>query len=518
MEILGLSVVLALLPVVVILLLLVIRKTPADLAGLVGWALALGLAVAYFHTPLATALWASLAGSIASWPIALMVATSIFQITVMGETGALGRIVTLIKTVSPNDKVVQVLIINFGFGTLIAAMGATPVSILPPIMLALGYTSFVSIALPALGYDALCTYALLGVPVVVFSDLVGLPVAEVGGYFARYMPVISTCIAFGMMWIVGRWKMMLKGLVPTLVSGLVAGFITIGMNELELIPLTGIVAGLGVILVMLAYLKVRGLPLVDRSVLTAEDLAQEQKMSLWRALSPWLILVAFSFLVNLPQLPFYELTFKKLAMPIEIIPGRPERVRLLWQAYFWILVSTLLALPPLRASGAQMASSLRKWGKRAPRPVLAAAVFFALAYVLNHSGKGLDWKLAEPLHNMIFVVADASARVFGQAYPLIAPFLGLLGGFISGSEASSLAILTKLHLTTSEKIGALGLLVAAASGIGGGLASVISPAKLQNAAATIDRIGEEGKVIPVCAVISVTITAVCALMTMLWAY
>ncbi|MCU0292308.1 MAG: L-lactate permease [Thermoanaerobaculaceae bacterium] len=515
---LGLSVVLALLPVVVIFLLLVIRKTPADIAGLVGWGLALGLAVAYFHTPASTGLWASLAGSIASWPIALMVATSIFQITVMAETGALARIVTLIKTVSPNDKVVQVLIINFGFGTLIAAMGATPVSILPPIMLALGYTSFVSIALPALGYDALCTYALLGVPVVVFSDLVGLSVPEVGGFFARYMPVISTCIAFGMMWIVGRWKMMLKGFFPTLAAGLVAGFITIGMNELKLIPLTGIVAGLGVILVMLAWLKVRGLPLLDRSILTADDLAQEQRMPLWRALSPWLILVVFSFLVNLPQLPFYELTFKKLAMPIEIIPGRPERVRLLWQAYFWILVSTLLALPLLRATGTQMASSVRKWAKRAPRPVLAAAVFFALAYVLNHSGKGLDWKLVAPTHNMIFVVADASARLFGKAYPFIAPFLGLLGGFISGSEASSLAILTKLHLSTSERIGALGLLVAAASGIGGGLASVISPAKLQNAAATIDRIGEEGKVIPVCAVISVVITTVCALMTMLWAY
>lgn len=515
---LGLSVVLALLPVVVILFLLVVRKTAADISGLVGWGLALVVAILYFNTPPTIGLLASLAGSIASWPIALMVATSIFQITVMAETGALSRIVALIKTVSPNDRVVQVLIINFGFGTLIAALGATPVSILPPIMLALGYTSFVSIALPALGYDALCTYALLGVPVVVFSDLVGLSVPEVGGFFARYMPVISTCIAFGMMWIVGRWKMMVQGFFPTLAAGLVAGGIAIGMNELKLIPLTGIVAGLGVILAMLLYLKLRGLPLVDRSVLSPEDLAEERRMSLPRALSPWIILVGFALLVNLPQLPFYELTFKQLEMPIPIIPGRPEKVRLLWQAYFWILVSTLLALPLLRASRAQMASSVRKWWRRAPRPVLAAAVFFALAYVLNHSGKGLDWTLAAPAHNMIFVVAEACARVFGHAYPLVAPFLGLLGGFISGSEASSIAILTRLHLDTAERIGALGLLVAAASGIGGGLASVISPAKLQNAAATIDRIGEEGQVIPVCAAISIVITAVCALMTMMWAY
>jgi lactate permease len=107
-----------------------------------------------------------------------MVMTSLLQVFVMIASGALSRIVVLIKTVAPHDQVIQIMIVNVGFGTLLAAMGATPVSILPPIMLALGYSSFVAIALPALGYDALCTYALLGVPVVVFAGLVNLPVNE----------------------------------------------------------------------------------------------------------------------------------------------------------------------------------------------------------------------------------------------------------------------------------------------------------------------------------------------------
>jgi lactate permease len=79
-------------------------------------------------------------------------------------------------------------------------------------------------------------------------------------------------------------------------------------------------------------------------------------------------------------------------------------------------------------------------------------------------------------------------------------------------------MLTALHLSTAERIGAVGLVVAAASGIGGGLASVISPAKLQNAAASIDRIGEEGQVLRVTFVISLIITAVCAAMALLWAF
>ncbi len=513
-----LAVLLALSPVIVIFLLLTLRRTAADVAGVIGWIIAVAVAWLYFQTPLGVALQASLGGILASLPIALVVATSIFQVTVMLETGAIARVVTLIKSVAPGDRVAQIMLINVGFGTLLTALGAVPVSILPPIMLALGYSSFTAIALPALGYDALCTYALLGVPVVVFANFVGQPVEAVGGLFARFMPVISTCIALGMLWIAGRWRMVKQGLVPAILAGLTAGFVAIGMNALGLITLTGIAAGMGVVLVILVYLKLAGRSLIDRSSLSEADLAAERRISLAAALSPWIILTILSLLVNLPFLPFFDLTFKKLAMPVEVIPGSPEKVRLLWQAYFWILVSTALALPFLRPTRAQLQTSLRKWWRRAPRPVLSAAIFFAIAFVINHSGKGIDWQLADPSHNMVQVVAGAAASAFGRLYPLVAPFLGLLGGFISGSETSAIAMLTELHLSTAAKIGAAGLLIAAASGIGGGLASVISPAKLQNAAASIDRIGEESQVIRTTFVISLVITAVCAVMALLWAF
>jgi lactate permease len=149
--------------------------------------------------------------------------------------------------------------------------------------------------------------------------------------------------------------------------------------------------------------------------------------------------------------------------------------------------------------------------------MLASAIFFAIAFIINHSGKNAAWELVNPANNMVHVIANAASATFGKFYPAVAPFLGLLSGFISGSETSSIAMLTGIHLSTAEKIGALGLLVAAASGIGGGLASVISPAKLQNAAASIDKIGEESQVIRVTFVISLVITAIAAVMTIIWA-
>ena len=236
----------------------------------------------------------------------------------------------------------------------------------------------------------------------------------------------------------------------------------------------------------------------------------------WTLADPGRNMVAV--LVNLPSLPFYAFTFQTYAMPVEIIPGSPEKVRLFWQAYFWILVSTFLALPFLKPTRKQLGASLWKWLQRAPRPMLASAVFFAIAYLMNHSGKGPDWVLVDPTRNMIVVLASACSAAFGKLYPLAAPYLGLLAGFVSGSESSAIAMLTGLHLNTAQQIGALGLLLAAVSGIGGGLASVISPAKLQNAAAAIGRIGEESSVLRVTFVISLLITAVAAAMAMLWAY
>ena len=132
-----LSVLVALSPIILIFLLLTVRRTAADIAGLIGWVATVLVAWLYFQTPLQVTFLSSLSGLFASLPIALVVATSIFQITVMMETGAMARVVALLKTIAPRDQVVQIMLINVGAGTLLAALGSTPVSILPPILLAL---------------------------------------------------------------------------------------------------------------------------------------------------------------------------------------------------------------------------------------------------------------------------------------------------------------------------------------------------------------------------------------------
>jgi lactate permease len=515
-------VLLAVSPIVVIFLILVVFRRPADITGLLGWVFTALLAWLAFRTGWPVIIRASLSGIIASLPIALVVATSILQMTLMQKTGALQRIIVTLKTVARGNQVVQILIINVGVGTLLTALGAVPVSILPPIMLALGYSAFAAIALPAIGYDSLCTYALLGTPVVVFAQFTGSTPEAVGSYFARFMPVVTTLIALGMLYIVGKWKLVLRGLIPAIITGLVAGFIAIGMNKIGLVTLTGIASGAGVAVVMALYLVLLRKPVFDRSGLEPADQAVEKGMGLGRALSPWIILIVLSLIANEPWLGIKKFLFDKVAMPWSIIPKQPEKLRVFWQAYWWILVSSVLCLPFLRATGKQVKETLAVTWKRAPRPVFSAAVFFAIAYIINHSGKSgalsSDGRwLVDPGFNMVALVANASAHYLGRMYTLVSPYLGLLAGFISGSETSAIAMLTRLHLDTAARIGSSGLIIGAASAVGGGLASVISPAKLQNAAAAIDRIGMETEVIKTVVVIAVVIVLAVAGLAFIWA-
>ena len=516
-EVMELAIVLALLPILAVFVLMIRLGMAVDLSGLIGWFLTVGVAVLFFNTSLQTALLASLSGMVASFGISLMVVASILQITFMEATGSLQRIAVLLKTVAPSDRAVQILLISMGAGTVLVSMGATPVSILPPIFIALGYTPFVAVALAAIGFDALCTYSLLSIPMVVFSDMLGVSLVRASQEFSVYMPVISTLIGFGMLWIVGKGALVREGLVACILAGVTGGGAAIAIAYIPLfqsaVVLTGVVAGSCITLALLLYLKLRNRPIVDRSRLTAADRDIEQTMSLTKAVSPWLILVVCLLAINFYQ-PLYNLLFSTWAMPFSVLPGQVIKTRMLWNAYTWVLISTLLATLVFRPSASVWKSILTKWLRRAPRPFLSAAIFFAISFVMMSSGThSLTGMFAQsmPGANMVGVLAQGSVFLFGSFYPFISAYLGLFAGFITGSEASGIGMLAKYHLLTAKALHFDPLIINAASAIGAGLASVISPAKLQNAAATIDAIGVEGEVIRAGFVIAVLMTAVTGL-------
>lgn len=517
------SLLLTLLPIAVILAMLLVFKKSADISGIVGLLAVSIVAFCFFQTSFEVIARSTLAGLIRSFSVSLIVAASLLQMAYMEKTGALKRIIIFIKTIASDHRAVQIMMVNIGFGTLMVAVGATPVSLLPPILIAMGYSTYVAIALPAIGYDSLCTYALLGAPIVVFVDIANnflgpgneITLSQAGMVFNMFLPVVSTLIGFCMLWIVGRWQGLREGWLPCLITGAVIGVTAYFTNRYDnLVVLTGVLAGLAVIAAMTVYLKLGGHKVIDKRNLSPEELAYEKEYPLWKALTPWILLIVMILALNLPKDVFNYL-YRTMKLPVMGLTadGKPLDTRLLWQAYTWIFVSIVVSMPFIKPTSRQLKETLQIWLRRAPRPVFAAAIFFSIGEVMNMAGYSMQAH-GFATASMVKVLADYSASFFQQSYGAVVSFIGLFGGFITGSEASAIAMFGKYALSTAQNLNmpTEGLItIAAGLAFGAGLASVISPAKLQNAAASIDKIGEESKVIRIAFVFSLILTIVTSL-------
>ena len=532
---LALSVLLILFPFAIGIILLIFFKLKADLVGTILFILMLIIGIYAFKTDWRVASLASIAGIIKSFPISLMVLTSILMITYQQKTGSLDKIIVSFKKIGGGNQAFQIMIINLAIGCFLVSIGATPVTMLPPVLMAMGYSAFASVALPAIGYDPLTTYALLAVPAEIFSQSMTLLNIESdlfrlawfgqntieqnllssGIAFSFYMPLVTLGIAFGMLWLGGGRKLLFSkdGLIFGLTGGIVCGGTAILANFLGLVKLTGVIAGLVTAIALILVAKMKGIKIIDTNVLTEEEKEKDKRMSLVRALSPWLFLILFVSLINFIPRLYYLFNIQ---LPFKIVIGEIVIVtKFLSHAYFWMFVATLCSVPFLGLGKKRTVETLRLWGKRSFRPVYSAAIFFAIAFIMLYSGTNIidgSW-FQFPINDMNLNLATAASYVFRDFYPLIVPFIGLFGGFISGSETSTIAMFTKFHLDTSIALGISAMAVGTANGVGGGLASVLSPAKIQNAAAVIDQVGIEGEVVkksaPIALLMTLSVSAVC---------
>ena len=119
-------------------------------------------------------------------------------------------------------------------------------------------------------------------------------------------------------------------------------------------------------------------------------------MSLRRASIPWLALVVLSLATTLidpikhllaVQLD-YVINFGQYQAADLTVRGLTISTKFLWQAYTLMLIATLVSMPFFRNNRQVLSNTFRKFMKRAPRPVLAAAIFFAMEYFVSTKKRG----------------------------------------------------------------------------------------------------------------------------------
>jgi lactate permease len=519
--------ILAILPILMIFIGLVVFRQSGTLMGVLGWILTVIIAIVFFQTSLSVALAASWCGVLSSFGISLMVLFTILQVTMMDVTGAIASITAYIKTVAA-ERYEQIMMLNVGFGTFLVSIGATPVTMLPPIMLALGFSPLAAVALPCMGYDPLTSFSLLAVPITLPASVFGLNVSTLGITVAWFLPVISTGIALAMLWVADGWIGVKKGFVTALVSGLTLGLCSILFVHIlpaAAIGLVGVFSGLVTVAVLFLMWKLRKKPSDSREPEVIAAAVEERKrlMPLWKASMPWLVLVIFCVVISIPIIQGNLLSMLGNYQKIPVLADQIVNLKLLTQAYFWVLVSTVITIPLLIRSKEEFAKITTLWVKRAWSPTLAAMVFFAIAYVMDWSGKSvingaLVFAPGASGFNMNIIIGTVLALAFGIAFPLISPSLGLFGSFVSGSETSSNVMFYGILKQSSTMLNLDFMKVYAAHMVAGGIASGIAVAKIINAAAVVDKIGIEGEVVRKVAPVAIVLTLVTGIMLVLMLY
>ncbi len=496
---------LALLPLLVILTGIALFKQSGLRMAVIGLIGVITLAVSYFKTSLFVALAGAAYGFLKALGISLAVIFTMYMIFLMKEVGALDVISRWIKKLVVG-KETQALFIGVGFGSFLTSLGVVTPALFPPLLLTMGFSPFASVTIAVLGYDATTSFALLAIPITLPAETFGLDLLALTWKITLFLPVISVGFSVAILWILGGKKSVKKGIAPAVIIGLCLAFFCLTLAGIdywagaEIIPVRviGTIAACLSMVALWVFNRWKRKKIESQhSVEMNENEEPKARMPLIRALSPWIILTALAFLSSISLI---SVVLKDLPGRYEVIPvfaNTSVDLNILSQVYTWILVALLLSFVFLKPTKEQIKHTTRMWLRRAWVPFLTYSLYFSISFIMAWSAMHVvDGSLVPSSffadYNMNHVLGNTLADVFGQAYVFLAAWLGLFGAVVGGSETSSNVMFYGIQKRAADSLLLADkhfLTIYGSHAVAGGVASAITPAKINNAVMTIDTQG-----------------------------
>lgn len=500
---LGLSALVAALPLVIVLILLGGLRVKAHLAGLTGLLAAVLVARLAYGMPLGQTLSSAAQGAVfglfpilwiavnALWVYRMTVRTRHFDIL----RRSFGRL--------SDDPRIQALVVAFCFGALLEALAGfgAPVAICSVMLVALGFDPVRAAVVALVANTAPVAFGAMGTPVVTLAQVTGLPLDTVASVVGRQTPLLALVVPLVLVWLVDGRRGLRETWVPALVCGVafaVAQFAASNYVSAQLADIAASLVGAAA-LVAVPHARVPAREEVRASVLTgarSEELDEEDpRREVVRAYAPYALIVVIFSVAQIPAVKdwlaratqTYDWPFLDVVAP----NGEPVG----GNVFAWPVVSTggtlvlLAGLCTAAVLGVHARVAVEEWLATVHElrfAILTVASVLALAYVMNLSGQA-----ATIGH---FVAAAGAGLAF------LSPVLGWFGVAVSGSDTSANALFGALQVSAARESGLSPELLAAANSSGGVLGKMISPQNLTIACAAVGLAGREGdllrKVLP----------------------
>jgi len=99
------------------------------------------------------------------------------------------------------------------------------------------------------------------------------------------------------------------------------------------------------------------------------------------------------------------------------------------------------------------------------------------------------------VHGGLIAQLAGAASQAGALWPLLSPFIGVLGTFVSGSATASNILFTDFQAATARALDLPVALMAAAQGVGAAIGNASAPHNIIAGAATVGLSGRDGEVL-----------------------
>ncbi|MEU3663842.1 L-lactate permease [Streptomyces sp. NPDC032940] len=500
---LGLSALVAALPLVIVLVLLGGVRMKAHLAGLIGLLAAVLVAWLAYGMPLDQTVSSAAQGAVFGlFPILWIVVNALWVYRMTVRTRHFDILRRSFGRLS-DDPRIQALVVAFCFGALLEALAGfgAPVAICSVMLVALGFDPVRAAVVSLVANTAPVAFGAMGTPVVTLAQVTGLPLDDVASVVGRQTPLLALVVPLLLVALVDGRRGLRETWAPALACGVafaVAQFVASNYVSAQLADIAAALIGAGALVAVPAARRPAAEP-VRASVLTgarSEELDEDDpRGEVLRAYAPYALIVAVFSVAQIPAVKdwlagatqAYDWPFLDVADP----QGKPVG----GNVFSWPIVSTggtlvlFAGLATAVVLGVHARVAVREWLATVHElryAILTVTSVLALAYVMNLSGQA-----ATIGH---FVAAAGAGLAF------LSPVLGWFGVAVSGSDTSANALFGALQVTAARESGLSPELLAAANSSGGVLGKMISPQNLTIACAAVGLAGREGdllrKVLP----------------------
>jgi len=516
----------AFLPLLVTIFLMTVLNRPAKQALPIAWGLASLLGLLVWKMDLRTVAATTMYGFLSAIDVLLVIFGAILIMNTLKYSGATSAISRGFTSISA-DRRVQVIIIGFLFGSFIegAAGFGTPAALAAPLLVSLGFPPLAAAAVTLI-YDSVgVSFGAVGTPVSAALTQLG---TSVGEDFSASLTVL-TAIPHA---IVGVLVPFIGVLVLSRVFGKEKSFLpAFSILPFALFSALSFCVPYAVIAILLGYEFPSLLAALIGLVVTvfaakrkwflpkstwdfapqnewekswraetAPAAAKSSSMSYLLAWTPYILIAVTLVITRLPALPIKNMINTNAVFPFVLTVPNIFGVAQLDFSLKWANSPGVLPFIPVAVLTHFLHKMKPHEVKAAWRDTFsqvgsaAISVLFGIALVqvmkfsdINESG----------VRSMLILMAEFLSGTGRALFFVLSPVIGILGSFISGSNAVSNLLFTNLQFETARTLNLPAVLFVAMQVVGGAIGNMICINNAVAVCATVGTEGTEGKIIKI---------------------